>query len=61
MFKKFINMAESRVKKYIERIKYNIGSKTHEEEFKRYALFGKWMVNNWRRIRIIDISSKGTY
>lgn len=44
------------------RIKYALGSKTYEKEFKRYALFGKWYAKNWRKItNIIDIRVKGTY
>lgn len=43
------------------KVKYNVGSRPHEEVFNRYALFGQWMAANWWRIRIIDISVKGTY
>ena len=43
------------------RVIYSIGSKSHKKEFKRYALYGKWMCENWRSIRIVDISVKGDY
>lgn len=35
---------------------YNIGSKSHKAEFKYYSMFGLWIVNHWRGIKIIDIS-----
>ena len=37
---------------------YNIGSRSHKKEFKAFALFGLWMAENWRGIRIIHISVK---
>lgn len=43
------------------KVKFNIGSKPHEENFKAYALFGKWYVNNFKRVRIIDIQVEGDY
>ena len=40
---------------------YLIGSRSHTKEFKRYALFGKWMCLNWRKIRIVNITVEGDY
>lgn len=48
---------ENKLKRDITVI-YNIGSKTHRKEFKAFALFGLWMAQNWRGIRIVDISVK---
>lgn len=60
MFKKNNNSNAKNRNKLIRDIKiiYNVGSKSHEKEFKAYALFGIWMVNNWRRIKLVDISLK---
>ena len=37
------------------KIKYNIGSKPHEKEFKNYEELGKWIVNNYK-LEIMDIT-----
>lgn len=60
LFKKNNNSNNRSKNKLIRNIKviYNIGSKSHEKEFKAYALLGIWMVNNWRRIKLVDISLK---
>lgn len=43
------------------KVKYLIGSKSHEKEFTAYALYGQWHSKNWRRIRIVDVSVEGDY
>lgn len=43
------------------KVKYNIGSKPHEEEFKSYALLGKWIIKNYGRVRIVNIDAEGNY
>lgn len=37
------------------KVKYNIGSKPHEEEFKNYEELGKWIVKNYN-LKIIDVN-----
>ena len=71
--KKFINKLKRRINMGFKdkknkddfeagiKVKYLIGSKSHTKEFKRYALFGKWYSQNWRSIRVIDVSVSGEY
>lgn len=35
-------------------VKFNIGSKSHKEEFENHEELGKWIVKNYR-FRIIDV------
>ena len=42
-------------------VRYNIGSKPHEKEFKTYALLGKWMTKNWMKIHVVRVSVKNAY
>ena len=42
-------------------VNYNNGAKREEQTFKAYALFGKWLVKNFKKIRIVDIEVKGDY
>jgi len=42
-------------------VKYNNGAKREEQTFKAYALFGKWFIRNFKKIRIVDIEVKGDY
>lgn len=42
-------------------VTYNEGSKRENIEFKAYALFGKWFIKNFKKIRIVDIKVQGDY
>ena len=42
-------------------VKYNIGSKPHEEKFGSYAAFGKWYSDNYKKVKVISVKNNMKY
>ncbi len=55
----YLMQPKDNIKKDIT-VKYNIGSKPHEEIFKSSALFGQWYIHNYRNVKIMNID-EGEY
>ncbi len=43
------------------KVTYNIGAKRETKTFKAYALLGKWIVLNFKKVRIVNIEVNGDY
>lgn len=61
-FKNFINKTkeDSKLKVNIK-VTYTSGAKKATETFKAYALLGKWLVLNFKKVRIVNIEVNGDY
>ncbi|MBS5308760.1 hypothetical protein [Clostridium sp.] len=42
-------------------VKYNIGAKSHEENFGSYAAFGKWYSENYKKVKVISVGNNMKY
>lgn len=60
-FKKLIEKKQENKPKLEITLEYVSGSKRATETFKAYALLGKWIALNFKRIRIIGIKVNGDY
>jgi len=60
-FKNLISKKKEDKLKVDIKVTYNIGAKRETETFKAYALLGKWLVMNFKRIRIVNIEVTGDY
>lgn len=60
-FKNLISRKKEDKLKVDIKVTYNIGSKREIKTFKAYALLGKWLVLNYKKIRIVNIEFNGNY
>lgn len=60
-FKNLISKKKEDKLKVDIKVTYNIGAKRETKEFKAYALLGKWLVLNFKKIRIVNIEVNGDY
>jgi hypothetical protein len=61
MIKKLIKKDDGEKLKVNIKVTYTSGATKTIETFKAYALFGKWFIQNFKKIRIVDIKINGDY